>query len=164
MRESVVSSLSNRAYSIITNKDDLPKENAKIKQVLKENGYLESIISKIFTRITNKHNLPQSQQEKQATDIQEKEIRMSKNLSYIEGSSEKLQHIIRSPNNKIHFYTESILRKLLYKPKDRVDTEDKNNIIYEIACSNCKAVYVGESKRSLKSRSDEDKRSVRNCD
>ena len=37
-KESVVSSLL-RAYSIITNKDDLQKENARIKQVLKENGY-----------------------------------------------------------------------------------------------------------------------------
>ena len=56
-KESAVSSLLNRAYSIITNKDDLTKENARIKQVLKENGYQESIISKIFERITNNHNL-----------------------------------------------------------------------------------------------------------
>ena len=45
--------------------------------------------------------------------------------------------------------------KLLCKPKARVATEDKNNIDYEIDCSNCQAVYFGESKRSLKSRSDE---------
>ena len=56
------------------------------------------------------------------------------------------------------------LCKLLCKPKDRVATEDKNNIVYEIDCSNCEAVYFGESKRSLKSPSDEHKRSVRNCD
>ena len=43
-KESVVSSLFNRAYSNITNKDDLHEENARIKQVLKENGYQESII------------------------------------------------------------------------------------------------------------------------
>ena len=41
-KESVVSSLFNRAYSIITNKDDLYKESARITQVLKENGYQES--------------------------------------------------------------------------------------------------------------------------
>ena len=44
---------------------------------------------------------------------------------------------------------------------------DKNkiNIGYEIDCSNGEAsVYFGESKRSFKSRSDEHKRSVRNCD
>ena len=45
-------------------------------------------------------------------------------------------------------------------------TEDKNNIAYEIDCGNCEAVYFGESesKWSLKSRSDEHKRYVRNCD
>ena len=48
------------------------------------------------------------------------------------------------------------MRKLLCKRKDRVATEDKNNI--------CEAVYFGESKRSLKPHSDEHKRSVRNCD
>ena len=43
-KESVISSLFNRAYSIITNKDDLHKENARIKQVLKENGYQKILV------------------------------------------------------------------------------------------------------------------------
>ena len=55
-KESVVSSLFNRVYSIITNKDHLYKESARIKQVLKENGYQESIISKIFITITYNHS------------------------------------------------------------------------------------------------------------
>ena len=69
-KESVVSFLFNRAYSIITNKDDLNKESARIRKLLKENGYQESIISKIFKRITNNRSLPQSQQLTEATDIQ----------------------------------------------------------------------------------------------
>ena len=84
-KESVVSSLFNGAYSIITNKYDLHKENGRIKQELNENGYQESIISKIFKRITNNPSLPQLQQLMQARDIQEKEwvwmsIRMSINV------------------------------------------------------------------------------------
>ena len=39
--------LFNREYSIITNKDELIKENARIKQVLKVTGYQQSNISKI---------------------------------------------------------------------------------------------------------------------
>ena len=46
-KESVVSSF-NRVYFIISSKYYLTKENAKIKQMLKKNGYQESIISKIF--------------------------------------------------------------------------------------------------------------------
>ena len=69
-KESDISSLFNRAYSIIPNKDDLHKENSRIKQVLKENEYQESIINKIFRRITNNRSLPQSQHLRQTTDIQ----------------------------------------------------------------------------------------------
>ena len=116
-KESAVSSLFNRACSVITNKDDLHKENARIKQVLKENGYQESIISKIFKRITNNHRLPQSQQLMQATDIHNEEIRMSINLPYVEGISEKLRRILRSHKIRPTFYTEETLRKLLCKPK-----------------------------------------------
>ena len=73
----------------------------------------------------------------------------------------KLQRILRSHKIRSTFCTEKTLRKLLRKPKDRVATEDKNNITYELDYSNCQSVYFGESKRSLKLRSDEHKRSVR---
>ena len=46
--------------------------------------------------------------------------------------------------------------------KDQAAREDKNNIVYEIDCSNYVAVYFGESKRSLKFHSDKQKRSCRN--
>ena len=50
---------------------------------------------------------------------------MSINLPYIERTSEKLRRILRSYRMRSTFYTESTLRKLLCKPKDRVATEDK---------------------------------------
>ena len=57
------------------------------------------------------------------------------------------------------------MHKLLYEGKDRVATENKNNIFYEIDCSNFDAVYFGESKkRSLKSPSYEHKIFVKNWD
>ena len=62
-----------------TDKNDLTKENIRIKQVLKENGYQESIISKIFQRITNNQSLF-SVKQMQTTDIQEEELRISINL------------------------------------------------------------------------------------
>ena len=89
-KESVVSSLFNRAFSIITNKDDLTKENFRKRQVLKENGFHETIISKTFKRVTNNHILSQSQRQTQVTGIQEEKIKMSINLQYLEGASVKL--------------------------------------------------------------------------
>ena len=163
-KESVISFLFNRAYFIITNKDYSPKENATIQKALNENGYQESIISKIFKRITNNHSLSQSQKQTHATDFENGKIRMSINLPQSESTSEKLRRIVKSHKKRSTFYTENALRRLLCKLKERVATEDKNNIAYEVDCSNCEAVYFGESKRSVKSRSDEHERSDRNCD
>ena len=56
------------------------------------------------------------------------------------------------------------MRKLLCKHEDRVATEDKNNIAYEIDCIYCEAVYFGQSERSLKLHFDEHKGTVGNCD
>ena len=75
-------------------------------------------IKKIFKRTTNNHSLSQSQQLTQATDIQEEEIRMSINLPYIEGTSEKLWHILRSHKIRATLYTEKTLCKLLRRLKD----------------------------------------------
>ena len=62
------------------------------------------------------------------------------------------------------FYTENTLCKLLCKTKAQAATEEKNKIASEIDSSNCIAVYFGESKRSLKSRSNKQKEPVRKCD
>ena len=89
---------------------------------------------------------------------------MSINLRYVEGTTKTLRCILKCHKIRSTFYTESTLRKLICKPKDRVTTEDRNNIIYEIDCSNCEVVYFDESKRSLKSHFHEHKWSARNCD
>ena len=53
-------------------------------------------------------------------------------------------------------------QQLSYHPEDKKNTENKNNIVYDIDFSNCETVYLSECKRSLKSRSNEHKRSVKN--
>ena len=70
---------------------------------------------------------------------------MSINLSYSEGTSEKLWCILISHKIRSTFYTESTLCKLLCKPKDQVAIGDKNNIVYETDCNNCGAIDFGES-------------------
>ena len=57
-KESVVFSLFNRAYFFITNKDDLNEDNTRLNNVLKENGYEESILSKTACLDYNKKRKP----------------------------------------------------------------------------------------------------------
>ena len=57
---------------------------------------------------------------------------MSMNLPYVECTSEKPRRKLKFHKIKSTLYTESTLRKLLFKLRDRVATEDKNDIVYEI--------------------------------
>ena len=68
--------------------------------------------------------------------------------------------VYSDPTNSDPLSTIKTLRELLCKPKARVAKEDKKNVVYEIDFTNFDAVYFGESKQSLKSRSDEHKRTV----
>ena len=76
--------------------------------------------------------MSQSHQQNHAADIREEEIRMTINLPYVEGTSEKLRRILRSHKIRSTFYTESTLRKLLCKPKDREAIEDKNSTFVKL--------------------------------
>ena len=60
--------------------------------MLKENGYQESIISKIFKRVTKNHTLSQSLQQTQTTDIQAEKVRKNINCD-----------VYSDLTNKIHF-------------------------------------------------------------
>ena len=86
-------------------------------QVLKKNRCQESIISKIFKRIINNHSVPPSQQQTQATDIQKKKIRMSVNLPYVEGTSEKLRRILKTHKTRSTLYTVNTLRNSFVNSK-----------------------------------------------
>ena len=47
-------------------------------------------------RVTDSHSMSHSQQQTQATEFQDEEIRINANLPCLEVSSEKLRHILRS--------------------------------------------------------------------
>ena len=62
----------------------------------------------------------------QATNIRKEEIGKSINLTYVEGTNEKLRRILKRHKTRSPFTTENTLHKLLYgKPKYRVAAEDK---------------------------------------
>ena len=69
--------------------------------------YQKDIISKIFKGITNNHRWSQSHQQTQATYIQEKDIKMSIRLIYIEDTSEKVRRILRSHRVRSTLFTEN---------------------------------------------------------
>ena len=50
----------------------------------------------------------------------------------------------------------------LPSPKDPTSPDEKSCLIYQVPCSNCEFVYIGQTKRDLKTRLSEHKRAIKN--
>ena len=116
---------------------------------MQQNGYPKEFIQ----RTVNKHN----RRKEQLRECPEEEPKQTKsiNLPYIQGISEQLKRALNKHNIKATFYTQTTLRSLLTKSKDPIPKEDRNNVVYQLNCKDCEAVYVGETKRTLNVRAEE---------
>ena len=61
---------------------------------------------------------------------------------------------------KPHFTLSSIFRM----PKDPIDFEEKRGLVYQISCRDCDAIYIGETRCSVKTRKRKHASAVRNFD
>ena len=55
-----------------------------------------------------------------------------------------------------------IIGQILPSPKDPHNSEEKSCIVYQVPCSDCNFVYIGQTKRDLKLRSAEHKLAIKN--
>ena len=128
-----------------------------VRSVLDANGYDNSIIRKVEKRISDNRtsNIEESAEQEAVTTIC---------IPYISGMSNALQRIFRTHNIKCRFRSTDTLRNILSHPKDKIATNDLNNVIYQIPCGDCDSVYIGETKRTFEQRVKEHMRAVRNGD
>ena len=84
-------------------------------------------------------------------------------LPYVEGLSEKVSGILRRYNINTAFKNQKNLNIIFKQTKDKLRIEQASNIVYSVRCkgNNCKAVYIGQTKRFLKNRLNEHKNNVR---
>ena len=78
-------------------------------------------------------------------------------IPYIEGLSEKLRRAFKTAGVYTTFKPANTLRRALVAPKDKTEQSKQSGIVYEITCSDCDAVYIGESGRKLEKRLSEHK-------
>ena len=108
--------------------------------------------------------LKQIVRKKNMSETETEEIVATVNLPYIPGVSNTLKRIFRKHKIKGIFNSKDTLRKILSHPKDKIPQGRNNNVIYQIPCSDCNAVYIGETKRKFDCRVQEHKKAVQNGD
>ena len=81
-------------------------------------------------------------------------------IPYLGKISLKISRILKSCGLRSAFYTVNRARDLFVKLKDPLPPEEKSGV-YKLNCSDCSAVYIGQTGRKLTSRVLEHERAVR---
>ena len=83
-------------------------------------------------------------------------------IPYIQSVSDKIQRILNEVGVKVVMKPHLTIRKLLPSLKNPLDNSEKFCLVYQVPCRDCSFVYIGQTKRDLKSRLDEHKRAIKN--
>ena len=73
-------------------------------------------------------------------------------IPYIQGTSEKVRRILNEAGVKVAMRPVRTIGQILPSPKDPHNPEEKSCVVYQVPCSDCNFVYIGQTKRDLKSR------------
>jgi hypothetical protein len=73
-------------------------------------------------------------------------------IPYVKGISERVNRTLTGANIRTAYKPLTTLGGILKKPKDRPSETQVKGIIYKFKCKTCNFLYIGESKRSWKSR------------
>ncbi|KYN19405.1 hypothetical protein ALC57_08263 [Trachymyrmex cornetzi] len=74
------------------------------------------------------------------------------------------REVVRDLNVNLSFCSLNKLNCFIRPQKDRLSNLQKKNVIYKINCRDCDASYVGQTKRTLKTRVKEHKNDIRKSD
>ena len=85
-------------------------------------------------------------------------------IPYVQGTSERIGRILNEARVKVAMKPVKTIGNILTSPKDPIAEHEKSRLIYKIPCADCEFVYVGQTKRDLKSRVAEHKRAVKNAE
>ncbi|KXJ24070.1 hypothetical protein AC249_AIPGENE10784 [Exaiptasia diaphana] len=150
-KAAVVRTLFNRASSHPNTKGEKEKERQEVFRSLSLNNYPKGFIHKY------KHNVSNDTK-------QQKEPNAKKGfavLPYVKNITERVKRILQDHDVMVEVKPINTIKSMISKPKDRLDDYDKTGVIYDqIPCADCSTVYIGETKRSLKTRVSEHERCV----
>ena len=161
-KKSVVNNLVDRAI-LLSDKEFHTENLDLIKNVLQENCYPSTFVKEIIEfrlqTLERKSRLGRNQ------IVADTEIKPFISIPYVEGLSEKISRILGNYNINTAFKNHKSLKMIFKSTKDRLKKKQLSNIVYSIPCkdNNCKAVYIGQTKRFLKNRINEHKNNIREC-
>ena len=142
----VVKILHNRIDTHVTNSDDKATLHKQIQHTLSLNGF-----PRRFSCLALK------EKPRRPTDS----VKFFTCLPYIHGTTDKIQRVLNDVGVKVATRPFVTIGKSFPSLKDPLDVNEITDIIYQGLCHDCPFVYIGQTKRDLKSRLSEHKRAIK---
>ena len=130
------------------------EELVHLSQVFQANGFPKQLVQKILIGPPSVSPTP---------SVTEEDLRVLC-TPYVKGLSERIEKICTPLGVRPVFKPARTLRQILTKVKTRIPQEKQTGVVYEIPCSDCREVYVGETKRTLKVRMSEHRQAIHRGD
>ena len=144
-KAAVVRTLYHRANVIPTTTQGKEIEKENVRRALYTNGYTSAFINKAINKI-RPNNRTQ-------TDLEAVEAPKGYTcIPYVRGISETINRILAGAKVRTAYKPVTTLGEVFQKPKYRPLKSQLKGIVYKFKCKSCDFVYIGESKRSWKSR------------
>ena len=138
-KRSVVRTLLNRAHNLITMPEDQASECKHVKAVLKDNAYKPWAF-----------RLPRPKVKESSKDANSGfSAKSPVCIPYVSGVSEKLNRVFCEHGVSTFHKLFNTIKSMLPTPKDKSPDDSNCGIIYEVQCSQCRYIYVGETGRTL---------------
>ena len=83
-------------------------------------------------------------------------------IPYEQGTSEKIKRVLNEAGMEVAMKPIHTNGRILPSPKDPLTLEENSCLVYQVPCFDCDFVYIGQTKRDLKSRLAEHKLAIRN--
>lgn len=147
-KQAAFHSMAHRLCTIPLSIEHFKNEYDYIKSVAVINGYPIAMIDNIIKKHSKKAKRMNATMLTSCLDKKE-EIRVS--VSYIPEITNKLKRVFNDFNMALVYKNNNKLSDLLGSTKDKKENLEKSGI-YRIKCSYCDAVYVGQTRRTVRKR------------
>lgn len=147
-KRSALNFLVHRLLNFPLSKTNYRKEFLKIKEIAAYNGFSETLVTNLIRKCKLRLSISKITTLGQSNNkVVNKYVKLPNFPAYTKGLNKIMSKfdlkIVTSSNNSLSNY--------LGNPKDPVDMHEKSGI-YKISCKDCNQVYVGQTKRNLKTR------------
>ena len=139
-----------RAYQYCSNDELLRAELDHLRKTFIDNGYPEELVSIILKKTPDE--VDSEKVGENITDEEEEDVKGFLVVPYVKEVESILKSLCKRLGIKLLYKRTMNLGNLLSPTRLPKPLLEKKNVVYKISCKECSSVYVGQTKRKLKTR------------